>query len=237
MTNAQRRIPAGRRRHAAVRFAALALVAAAAVLLYANQARAAVSLVLSDNDATPQAATVARGGSINVSVLLTSTSEKVTGLDYYLQAAGAAAGKLRITARSLTGTSFSDVFRADTGDNAANAGVLDSSVSLLNPRNGVDLGASIANVANALSAGTYTVATYTLSIDPATSPGTYTLSTLSPTGAGWTGAAPTFADGTFSSQGSFALTVTTGVGGVVPEPSSAVLLLGAMIPVFLRRRR
>src|SRR5437764_439708 len=83
-------------------------------------------------------------------------------------------------------------------------------------------------------AGVYTLATYTIFIDATTAAGTYTLSTTSLTGSGWVGAAPTFSDNAFNSQGSFALTVTNGVGTVVPEPTGAALILGAMFPLVLR---
>src|SRR2546423_11750127 len=90
---------------------------AAVLLIPSTPARAAVSLTLSDNDSTPTAVSVARGSSFTVTVSVVSTSEKLTGVDYYLQAAGSAVGKLRLTARDLTGTQFSDPLKLNTGCN------------------------------------------------------------------------------------------------------------------------
>jgi hypothetical protein len=211
---------------------------AAALLIPATPARAAVSLSLSDNDSTPASVSVVRGSSFTVTAYVTSTSEKVTGVDYYLQTAGSAVGTLRLTGRDTSASQLSDLIRNNTGDNGSNAGVLDTSVSLLNPKNTLDLGASIANVSNALNAGTYALATYTILVDPSTAAGTYTLSTTSLAGTGWVGAAPLFTESSFGSQGTFTVTVTTGVGGgVVPEPTGAAVLLTGMIPLVLRRRR
>jgi hypothetical protein len=213
-------------------------LAAALPLIVATPARAAVSLSLSDNDSNPTSVTVARGSSFTVTAYVTSTSEKLTGVDYYLQTSGSAVGKLRITGRDTSATQFSDLIRPNTGDNGSNAGVLDSSVSLLNAKNSLDLGGSLVNVSSAVGTGTYALATYTILVDASTSAGAYTLSTTSLAGTGWSGDVSTgFADGTFSSQGSFTVNVTTGVGTVVPEPTGAAMLLAGVLPLILRRRR
>src|SRR4029079_945826 len=116
------------------------------MILLAMPARANVSLSLMDNDATPNSTIAIPGSTFTVTARLLSTTESITGVDYYLQSTGSGSGKFRITARNITSSPFSDVIKADAGDNGANAGILDTTMSLLNPRNGLDLGASVANV-------------------------------------------------------------------------------------------
>jgi hypothetical protein len=122
---------------AAIFPAFLAIEASAAV-----KSGATVSLKLSDNDATPTSTIVLPGSSFTVTASLVTTTP-LTGVDYYLQTTGAAAGKFRITARNLGASLLSDPIKANTGDNGLSAGVTDTSVSLLNPRNALDLGASV----------------------------------------------------------------------------------------------
>jgi hypothetical protein len=204
---------------------------------YATSATALVRLELVDNDATPTSTTVLPGASFTVTARLVSTltSEQITGADYYLNVSGAAAGKFRITGRDTTGSTFSDLIKANSGDNGANPGVLDAAFSVLNPRNALDLGASIAYV-NAPNPGnsTYLLAFYTISVPINTPNGTYALSTLSEPGTGWVGAAPLFNEAAFSQHGSF--TVTVQAAGQVPEPTGALAVAGAMM-LGRRRRR
>jgi hypothetical protein len=120
------------------------------------------------------------------------------------------------------------------GDNGDNAGVLDSTMSLLNPRNGADLGASIANVNVPVTPGTYSLATYTFSVPSGTPAGTYVISTTSNSGTGWVATAPFFNEAEFASQGSFSVTVNTPITPV-PEPAAAMLLAG-VAGMLLRRR-
>lgn len=210
------------------------LAAFAFMALCAADARAFVGLSLTDGDGTPSSTVVLPGSSFTVTASLLSTVEKITGVDYYLQITNNGAGKFRILDRNIGASQFSDLIKSDTGDNGANPGIEDATVSLLNPRNGLDLGAGIANVNSPLNAGSYTLATFTISVPSNVAPGTYVLSTMSDPGTGWVGTAPLFPESTFSQQGSFTITVN-GTGGSVPEPGGIALATG-MIGLFLRRR-
>jgi hypothetical protein len=205
---------------------------------YAIPAGALVRLELVDSDSTPGSGTVVAGQTFTVTARLVSTSagEKITGVDYYLNVSGAAAGKFRITDRNTTGSTFSDLIKANNGDNGANPGVLDAAFSTLNPRNALDLGAGVANV-NVPAAGnaTYMLAFFTISIPSNTTPGTYTLSTTSEPGTGWVSGAPTFTEAAFAQQGSY--TVTVNAAGAVPEPATTGLVALGGLVVMARRRR
>jgi hypothetical protein len=200
-----------------------AAAAGAALLGIANSAHAAVSLILTDNDATPQAITVNPGQSFTVTLNVTSTSEKLTGVDYYFQLSGAAAGKMSITQRDESASQFNDPL------------LLDSSIT--GPINKqFDLGATINNVSNALSAGTYLLAQYTISVDAGLAPGTYTLSTWDQPGSGVVREAPTFNEQAFDQQALFTVNVAPLVA--TPEPGAAgMLVLGGSLLVLRRRRR
>src|SRR5207248_2085247 len=113
--------------------------------LFAVDARAFVGLSLTDGDGTPSSAVVLPGSTLTVTASLLSTTEKITGVDYYLQITNNGAGKFRLLDRNIGASQFSDLTKSDTGDNGANPGVEDATVSLLNPRNGLDLGAGSAN--------------------------------------------------------------------------------------------
>lgn len=213
----------------------LSLGALALAVLVAVPARAAVSLALSDGDTTPTSRTVTPGSTFTITASLISTSEQVTGVDYYLQTSGAASGKLSIVDRNVGASQFSDLIKADVGDNGSNPGVEDANFRLLNPRNGLDLGASIANVSSPLNAGTYLLASYTISVPSNLAGGSYTISTTSDAGTGWVGAAPLFNESSFSQQGTFTITVSAPTTPV-PEPVGG-LALAAAGGVLLRRRR
>ena len=186
----------------------------------ATKAGATVSLKLTEADATPTAVVVLPGSSFTITASLVTTTP-LTGVDYYLQATGAAAGKFRITNRNIGSSLLSDPIKADVGDNGASPGVEDSIVSLLNPRNGLDLGASVSNVSVPLAAGTHALANYTISVPGNTPPGTYTLSTTSDAGSGWVATAPLFDEYDFNAHGSITVTVQASVGAGVPEPTGA----------------
>lgn len=206
-----------------------------ALLAVTHPAAATVSLSLGDNDTTPTGAVVAPGSTFTVTASLVSTGDSVTGLDYYLHASGAAAGRLRILDRNLAGSSFSDPLKADVGDNGANPGVEDSNFNLLAPRNSLDLGASVANVNSALGAGTHFLATYTILVPAGTPDGTYLLSTTADPGTGYVGAAPFFPESEFAQHGAFSLTVQAPVTNPVPEPAFLAPL--ALAALLFRRAR
>ncbi len=201
----------------------------------ATKPGAIVSLSLSDGDATPTARTVVPGSTFTITVNLTTTTP-LTGVDYYLQTTGASSGKFRILDRTV-GTALSDTIKADTGNNGTAPGIEDSNFSLLSPRNGLDLGASVTNVSTPVAAGIYALATYTISVPSDVAAGTYTLSTTSDAGTGWVEVAPTFDEWSFNAQGTFAVTVQGGgVGGGVPEPATAGLAATALVGLLARRR-
>jgi hypothetical protein len=202
----------------------------------ATKPGAIVSLSLSDGDSTPTARTVVPGSTFTVTVSLTTTTP-LTGVDYYLQTTGASGGKFRILDRTV-GTALSDTIKADAGNNGTAPGVEDSNFSLLNPRNGLDLGASVSNVSSPVAAGIYALATYTISVPGDVAAGTYTLSTTSDAGTGWVEVAPTFDEWSFNAQGTFAVTVQGGgVGTGVPEPASAALAATGLVGLLARRGR
>jgi hypothetical protein len=128
--------------------------------------------------------------------------------------------------RNFASSPFSDVIKPNNGDNAANPGVLDPAFSTLNPRNALDLGASISNVGNALGAGDHFVATYKLKarVD---NPGNYQVRTISEPGTGWVAGSPTFVESEFTAHATSDVTITP-----APEPSFLCLL-----PLFLLGRK
>jgi hypothetical protein len=210
------------------------LAIAASSMLMAGNAHANVALTLSDGDSTPTSRVVVPGSTFTLTANLTSTTESITGVDYYLQAAGSGSGLFRITDRNIGSSPFSDLIKANTGDNGANAGILDATMSLLSPRNTLDLGASIANVNLPVTPGTYALATYTISVPSNISPGSYVISTTSDNGTGWVAQAPLFNESTFNQYGSFTVTVSQPISPV-PEPSAGLAIAGVI--ALLSRRR
>jgi hypothetical protein len=209
-----------------IRRALWAVAAAVGLLGAASQARASVSLVLTDNDATPQAVTVQAGQSYNVTLNVVSTSEKLTGVDYFFQVDSAAAGKMSITQRNTSASQFSDPLILDS--QAAGA--------ILGPgQSSTDMGATVTNVSNALTAGTYLLGQYTINVDPSITPGTYTLSTFALPGSGVVMEAPFFNEKSFDNQAAFTVTVTPAVSA--PEPAAGATVLIGLAGMMLRRRK
>lgn len=226
------------------------LASSATLASAAPSAFAAVTLAMTDGDATPTSTTVAPGQSFQFTLNLVSTSEQSTGLDYYLQDTSYTTQRgpiFRLLDRNTAAATYTDLLHQDTGDNntmgdITTAGVEDSNWSLLQPRNGfdsttfLDLGASLSNILQPKGAGTWQVAVYTLSVSASTAPGSYVLQTFSNPGQGYagafnstTGTTPSF---DFNGHGTFTVNV------VVPEPSGcAVLLAGAALGSRARRHR
>ena len=223
------------------RVSAAAVVAAAAITLTPVPARAAVNLSL--NSGGNSSIAVHPGSTFTVSLNVTSTSESLTGVDYYFTINGAAAGKVRLTGRDLTGSPFVDPNMINTGDNGSSPGVLDANFSLLNPKNSLDLGATLTNVSVALppntgsNPSTYLLGKYTFSLDPNLAAGNYTLSTTSLSGSGAVTQAPFFSEQSFSQPATFSVIVTPSVASGVPEPTGAMALLGFGGMALRRRRR
>ena len=207
----------------------LALVAA---LLPAAKASGSVVLALS-----PTSTSVARGGTVNLTVNLTSNGgEATTGVDYFLKAS--APGVFTITSRNLSTSPYGDpqnldpVVLASPSANLSNTRS-NSSGNVLNS-NGTDLGdaASEQPGGSAQSPVTYLVAIYTLSVSSTATAGPYTIQTYSDPGAGYSGgAAQSFDAFDFNGQGSTTLTVT------VPEPTGLALAALGCVGLLARRRR
>ena len=204
-----------------------------APLMFPLCAWGSVSLILTDKDATPGAATVARGSTFAVSVMMksttTGTNDQVTGVDYFLQSS--TSGILSIASRNTgasSGTAFPNPWQPDS--DVVNPSLYDPG---LNPTNGTDLGGRIANLNVPISGNTFEVADFVVSVSASALPGTYTITTFSNPGTGYEGPGDPntglgFADTPFSSQGSFLLTVQ------LPEPTTVwVIAAGALA---LRRR-
>jgi hypothetical protein len=86
-----------------------------------------------------------------------------------------------------------------------------------------------------LGAGTYDLATYTISVPSNLIPGTYTLSTTSDVGTGWVATAPLFDEYDFNSQAAFTVTVQ-GATTSVPEPAGIGFMAAAVGGWLIRRR-
>jgi hypothetical protein len=207
---------------------------------------ASVSLVFSDNDATPNITTVIAGQSFNVGVKLISTSsasvDQVQSVDYFLQSTGPQAGIFTLTNRdATTGNPSPNPFDDFLNTNAV---ALNPPDAKLNPRNNVNLAAFLrdvkAPIGNNYGNGTTTynpalVANYTIAVAPNAAAGTYTLSTF--TNVGYSDA--NFTDHPFSAPptGSPNGNTFTVVVVAAPEPSTALLFGIGSLGMLLRRRR
>ena len=213
---------------------------AATALGFSAPAQGAVNLGLFGSGSNPTSVSVSPGGTFSVTLNVSSTAEQLTGVDYYFSISGAAAGKVRLAGRDITGSPFSDTLKLDTGDNNQNPGILDSNYSLLSPQNGLDLGAAVANVNSALgpnggaNPAAYLLAKYTFTLDSTIPAGNYSLSTFAYAGSGVVTQAPSFNEQSFSQQAAFSVVVTPVVGA--PEPTGMMALLG-LGGLVLRRRR
>jgi hypothetical protein len=228
------------------------LIAAVAVgMVSASNAFAGVSLLLTDGDASPSSTSVGAGGSFPVSITVLSTStaaaDQVIGFNYFLQSSGPAPGVFTITSRNTSNTGkpgdnnpFSFLINSDAQAGFP-AGSPTTADAILNPRNNVDLGASLNDVTKAIgnnntpSFSPFLVAAYTLAVSPNAPAGTYTLTTFSPAGQGYSDGQ--FNDRLFSAPPAGTPYTQTFTVTVTPEPSSAMLIGGAFAGLVLRRRR
>lgn len=158
---------------------------------------------------------VSPGGTFEFDLNLEITSaEKVTGLDYYWQISAPGGGFFGLTGRAYESGQFPEV-------TISNAIALASPGNILNPGNSENLGAGVSDVFEPLSTGTWLVARYTFSVDPSAVPGSYTLSTFSPSGKGWVGPAP-FNDFVLNQQASLSIQI-------IPEPQVSLLLFASLL--------
>ena len=182
----------------------LAVASLAVLLCCAAPALATVSLTISDNDATPGFKLIGAGETLNFTVRLVATSEQVAGIDYYLTTPDGA-GNFSISNRNTAGGMFNDpLYFTDIT-------VATPPSSVLNPRNGNDLGGLATNT---LNAGTHLVANYTILVDAATPNGTYTINTTANPNEGWIDGAS--GEHPFNSHGTFTIQV--------PEPATGLAL-------------
>ncbi len=161
---------------------------------------------------------IAAGGTFTLDINIVTTFSSV-GMTYFLQS-NDGNGFFTITARNIGASPFNDLITNDVTAFTPPAGDL-------NPVNDFDLGAVIANPNMPLAAGNYFIATLTLTISGAISPGTYHIFFDSRT---------IVADGSFNDHGVTAnmFTVT-----IIPEPATTGLAVlgGVMLLVFAWRAR
>jgi hypothetical protein len=209
-------------------FRNVCLLAPALAALLCASASGTVSLVLTNNTATPQVSTVSAGSSFSV-VLELLSSAQTTGIDYFLQdrtyTSGAA--RFRIVSRTeITGGIYGpgDAFHTD-------AQVAAVPSANLTPRNGLDLGASLSDPTVPTPPGTYPISTYVISVSPTTPAGTYFIDSFSQGNFGWTDVGPNFNSHAFDQNASIEVNV------VAPEPAGiAVLGAGGLLALCRRRR-
>ncbi len=147
------------------------IAVACAFLMSGPSARAQYSITFADTSGDPGSVTIAPGDLFNVTLTLVSQGAASIGLSYFLQVLeGGGNGLFRITARNLSGSSFSD---ATTDDSIA----LQSADALLDPRNNSNLGATVVDPNSPNGAGSFFIASFTLQALAGIAPGVYTLST------------------------------------------------------------
>jgi hypothetical protein len=204
-----------------------AIVALGCTLAAGPAANAQTALfIYNDGSGTPNAGTYTAGTSfsftINIAFTPGGSISNLEGLSYWFQQTSPAGSPFNfaITLRDVTGSPFTD---------------LQSSLTYpqnLSPSNPKDLGALLPTGQSALGAGTYLVATLTISIDPSAAPGSYTISN-------------TFSGGktsviTDSAGHTFAIPEADYFITVVPVPEPATWTAGGLIfagLLFTQRRR
>ena len=227
-----------------------------------SQAMAGLSLVLSDNDATPSVTSVFRGNTFNVSVKLISTTSNVAdrfvGGSYQLSGPVIGIGNVfTLISRDEVGIPANNTIIY----NNDNTVVLDNTAAngfpaRLNPTNGVDqntgdLGGSFpgsspvpisntnpngATVAGASNSAL--IANYSILVAPNAPAGNYTLTIVPITVTVYDSSTNLAADGFYSTAPSNSQIQNSFVVTVaVPEPSSILLLGMGVSTLGLRRRR
>jgi hypothetical protein len=194
----------------------------------ASSSRAQTALfIYNDNNGTPNAGTYTAGSSFSFSISLAFTPggsiSNLNGLSYWFQQTTPAGSPFNfaITLRDVTGSPFTDL---QTGSLTY--------PQTLSPSNAKDLGALLPSGNSPLGAGTYLVATLTISIDSGAAPGNYTISNVF--SGGKTSVITDSAGHTFAiPEADYFITVVA-----VPEPATWTaggLVVAALL--FTQRRR
>lgn len=207
----------GRRRGEVSRFSGALF--ALGLLFFPAGLEAGVLLELRKNGA--DAIVIAPGQSFVFDAFLSITgSEEVTGYDYFLEASGSGYGNfISIASRVSNPAVFPDL-------NSTDAAVAELPQAILDPDNGLALGASVENPLVPVSgAGEYLLASFSFSTAPGTLPGEYV---ITPVSAFWLD--QIFADRSFDFFGAFTVTV-------VPEPSPGLLLAAGLGGIALLRAK
>lgn len=191
------------------------LILSLGCLLAMPAAQAAVTLDLSDTAGNTNSVTITPGASFLVTLSFTSTAESTSGIQYFLEALGAASGQFKIIARDVAISAFSDLI---TGDDIA----LAAPNALLDTTNDNNLGGLTASGSNGM--GTFTIATFTIQSDATISSGNYMIGTNS----------ALFLD---ENVNEISASQSTYQISVIPEPSSCLLLGLGLAGVVFRRRR
>lgn len=191
------------------------LVVCLGLSLSLANSKAAVNFVF-----TPSSTNVALGGTFNVTLSLQVTAgEAVSGVDYLFQQLTSAG--FYISGRNGAGSIFDSVV-------TPNATILSRPNANLDPTNNNDLGAFTSDQS---TRGSGLLETYSISLDPSVTVGTYTISTTS---GFYSGAGPNFPSNPISQNGTLTITV-------VPEPTTWAFLvlggLGALATTRFRARR
>ncbi len=162
-------------------------------------------------------ATVQKGQEFDIRLnLITSASETVTGLDYFLKALGNGNGLFLIVDREISTSPWDDTLYADSVVEMQPASVLD-------PQNEFDLGAVVPSAPPPTNT-TQLVAFYKLRVNAAAPNDSYTIETSDSL---WSNGID---DAPFNFQGSYNVIV-------IPEPATAAMIALPLMAWTIRARR
>ena len=173
------------------------LAAVSVSLLPASLLVGSTSLNFTNGTSSSNSASVAPGGifAFSVKMIETASSDQVSGVDYQIRASNNAVFEFLSRNSQVSGSTFT----------YAN-GFADSSLStvVLNPNNGTNLGTSTSSGAAVAGPGTYEISDFSFEVLPGTPTGVYTLSFAN---TDTSGAAPSYAVGSFAALGTYTVFV------------------------------